>query len=314
MGKARSGLFGYSSKSGDFDQELIEDQRKYGTQWSKKLKPRYTPESLDVEVEGWENAPIGTFSEYRIGIGDEGDRPDKDVLWLAQYYFVPNHFYFPDRQMLAPIGKPLVSLDEPFFCNINNHEIGVYPDSAGHLAMISVLGKKDGDKDYLASGLNLITPLLNQISFQTDQVLPIVQKHWIGLPSGTIQYQKLVEPGRIKLSPRDFTEHEPLTHALSLYRTGLNCNDPAYSFFSFWRAAESVDIEKAKWCRRNNLSVPKLTEEKIPDHKVFAGRVGMKFTKVMDEMRAKYRNSIAHVPGAYENPEIPLFFIPTQVL
>lgn len=304
VGKARAGLFGYASKSGNFDQKLIEDQKKYGTQWSKKLKPRYTPEYMDAEVEGWEKPPIGTFRRCEIGLGDEGSNPDEDVSWLAQYYFVPNHFYFPDRQMLAPIGKPLVNLDKPFFCDVNNHKIGIYPDDAGHLAMISVLGKKDGDEDYLDLGLNLITPFLNQICYQTDQALPIVQKHLIGLPSGTIQYQKLVEPRRIKLSPQDFTEYEPLVHALSLYRSGLNCNDPVYSFFSFWRAAESVDREKSKWCQENELSVPKVTEEKIPDHKVFYGRVGMKFTKVMDELRPKYRNSIAHVPGDYEGGKI----------
>ena len=294
-GKARSGLFGYASKTGHYSRERIEDYQQYGTQWSNNLQPRYAPETIDLEVPGWENPPVGTMRKYRVGHGDEGDNPDKDLCWLAHYYFIPNHFYFPDRQKLAPIGKPLVNLRKRFFTYAQECNIGVYPDPKSQLALISVLGKKNGDKDYLMLGLDVINPLLNWLTQQTVQALPIVQQHWIGIPSGTLHYQKLVEPARCELSSQDFLEHKPLIHAQSLYRRALNCNDPIYSFFSFWRAAEAVDDAKALWCRSTRYSIWKITEEKLPEHKVFGRRVGKKFTKFMDDSRDAYRNAIAHV-------------------
>ncbi|NWO11397.1 hypothetical protein HLV40_13435 [Chromohalobacter salexigens] len=294
-GKARAGLFGYASKSGNHDRKLVENYQQYGTQWVSRKSARYTPEEIDVTVPGWENPPLGTLRQYRIGLGDQWDTPDKDACWLAHYYFVPNHFYFPDRQMLAPIGKPLVKLHKKFHTTADGCDIGVYPDPDGDLALITVLGKKDGDQDYLTKGLKIINPLLNWLTFSTDQALPIVQQFWIGLPSGMIEYQKQVEPSKIQLSPAHFIEHDPLIHAQSLYRRALNCNDPIYAFFSFWRAAEAVDEARNQWCRETRISLIRVKEEIIPKHNVFGTYSGKKFTWVMDKLRDEYRNAIAHV-------------------
>ena len=66
----------------------------------------------------------------------------------------------------------------------------------------------------------------------TDEPLPIVQENLVSLPSGNIYFMTTVISKGIKA----FTDYKPLQDAQSLYRLGLNTNEPMYAFLSFWRS------------------------------------------------------------------------------
>ena len=70
----------------------------------------------------------------------------------------------------------------------------------------------------------------------TDEPLPIVQENLVSLPSGNIYFMTTVISKGITITPEAFTDYKPLQDAQSLYRLGLNTNEPMYAFLSFWRS------------------------------------------------------------------------------
>jgi len=115
---------------------------------------------------------------------------------------------------------------------------------------------------------------LNKLTAITDHALPIVQKHWIGFPSGTINLPRCSRPKPAQLDLTGFTEHEPLKDAESLYRIGLVCSEPMYRFLSFWRVYEAVDKAQGEWCGKNTLPVVERIVARFPGHPAFGSFAG----------------------------------------
>jgi hypothetical protein len=55
------------------------------------------------EVNGWENAPIGTFTEMQISL--DRDFKEQDTHWIAQLYIKPNKFFFADPENKTLVGS-----------------------------------------------------------------------------------------------------------------------------------------------------------------------------------------------------------------
>lgn len=315
IGLARAGYFGFSSKSGHYKRKAIIAFQKYGVQWNSKLGRRVMPEGIDPVVPGWENPPLHTQTAYCISRDKDMDSV-KDTCWLANFFFTVNEFYFPEHDAYRPISPLSVKLDKKFTVTNSEERVVVYPNPNGRLALIQVFGTCESEWDfenYLIKAKNLIVPVLNWITINTEVSLPIVQENLTVLPSGNIYFLTSKKPACVTICPQDFTEHFPLRDAHSLYRIGLNCNDDMYSFLSFWRAHEAISSVQNKFIKEYRIQfasveqvsalIAELSQLRIPEHNAYGSYSGMKMNKVADLLRKKFRNAIAH-SHAYGNETI----------
>ena len=249
VGLARAGFFGFSSKSEHFKHQAVIDFMKYGVQWDPKLPQRLMPEGIDPVVPGWENPPRHTMTEYCVSI-DNTSQDTPDTHWIANFFFTPNAFYFPDPDVVQRVYPLRVHLQKKFIFDSGENKVVVFPDPKGFLALIQVYGEHQTDRKFgdcqIAAKKNIV-PVLNWLTVQTDESLPILQENWVELPSGDIHFISKKTPKIFHLCPQGFKEHRPLREAQSLYRIGLNCNEPMYAFFSFWRAYEAIESLEKKW-------------------------------------------------------------------
>ncbi len=305
-GLARAGFFGHSSPAGHFKRGAVREFEKHGVQWDPGLGRRLMPQGLDPVVPGWESPPLHTLTEFCISLDRECVAND-DTHWVANFFFSPNEFCFPHADVCRRISPSGVRLREKFIAASTGLKVIVYPDRMGRLALIQVYGRCQAGRaptDYLIEAKNDIVPVLNWLTLQTDASLPILQQHWVGLPSGNIHLVASRIPPITWLDPQCFVEHEPLRDAQSLYRLGLCSDQPMYAFLSFWRACEALDAVQAKWvaryCERFS-SMPPFDEllkrygrMRIPEHPVFAAYSGMKLNQAAACLKELYRNAIAH--------------------
>lgn len=307
-GLARAGFFGYSSESGIYDQQAIIDFERYGAQWNKNLEKRLLPDGIEPVVAGWENPPPYTPAEYCISIDNSSDTTN-DTHWIANFFFMPNDFYFPESGNYSWPPENFIELNKKFTVQNSSETITIYPDPCNRLALIQIFGtfditKKSDAHLKLIEAKNKITPILNWIALQANSAIPIVQQNLIGIPSGNINYISKKHAPKISLNPQNFTEHLPLREAQSLYRLGLNCNEPMYAFLSFWRANEAMDIiqdehlksYKIKFNSHENLmeAMKEYGQLRTPSHPAFGEFSGLKISKNATTLRDKYRNAIAH--------------------
>lgn len=304
-GLARAGFFGFSSKSGHFKRQAIIDFDNHGVQWDRSLKPRLIPDGIDPVVPGWENPPKHTMTEHCVSIDSQRTTPDSH--WVANFFFHVNYFYFPPQEAVQAFSPSRVRLNEKFIVQNGGDNIVVYPDKNKRLALIQIFGEGDPEENFggcLAEAKNKITPVLNWMTMSTDEALPIVQENWVGLPSGNIYFitSKVSKPTLFE--PQRFTEHHPLRDAQSLYRLGLNCNEPMYAFLSFWRACEALESAQKEWFKKYRDRYSSCDEFyellkiygqlAIPNHPVFDEYIGKKLNNAAGTLRDKFRNSIAH--------------------
>ena len=293
IGLIHSGLLGAGDHKGNPTKDAIDQYKKYGTQWSPRQQSRFDPYDGIPDPEGWENPPI--YSVRRMQIRSEiSPQPSDDVAWIAQFYFRPNRYYFPDIQITAPIGGNPVKLAKAVHIGDGTATVSIYPDPENRLAMMCVVGNLSPTSDPSSEGLNIITPLLNHMAAVTDQPLKIVQSHWIGIPSGTINSTRTIRPAERELQLSDFTVHHPLIDAESLYRLGLNNSEPMYKFLSFYRVIEAVDKAQGEWCRKYNVPFFERTVSIVPAHPVYGKWAGAKFGRLNVELIKAHRTAIAH--------------------
>jgi len=305
-GLARAGFFGFSSKSGHYKRQAVIDFDKYGVQWNSSLKPRLMPEGIDPVVSGWENPPRHTMTEYCVSI-EAKNWGLADTYWLANFFFKVNPFYFPQHDAVQRLYLSKVKLKEKFIALNGNSRIIVYPDKSGRLALIQVFGEGNPKEKFggcLVEAKNKITSVLNWLTMCSDGAIPIVQENWVGLPSGDIHFITSKVALDTIIEPKDFIEHQPLRDAQSLYRLGLNCNEPMYAFLSFWRACEAMDAVQKEWIKQYrqryagneyfSTLLKNYGQLVIPDHPVFGEYKGWKLNKAANMLRDKFRNSIAH--------------------
>jgi hypothetical protein len=304
-GLARAGFFGFSSKSGHFKRQAIIDFDNHGAQWDRSLKPRLIPGGIDPVAPGWENPPKHAMTEHCVSI--DSQRTTTDNHWVANFFFRVNHFYFPPQEAVPLLSPSRVRLNEKFIVQNGDDKIIVYPDKNKKLALIQIFGEGNPEESFgscLVKAKNKIVPVLNWMTMSADEALPIVQENWVGLPSGNIYFITSKVPTATLLDPQSFTEHHPLRDAQSLYRLGLNCNEPMYAFLSFWRACEALESTQREWFKKyrerysNDEEFSGLIkiygQLAIPNHPVFDEYIGKKLNNAADVLRDKFRNSIAH--------------------
>ena len=318
-GFARAGFFGFSSKSGHYKNKAIQDFKKYGLQWDTSLKKRVLPAHIDPVIPGWENPPLHTLSQYQVSVDKDMDAIE-NTYWVANFFFIPNYFYFPDLDSFCRLESPKVKLKEKFvFSYDENKKVIVYPDPNDNLALIQVSGKIEDNTDETLFSIakNTIVPVLNWLSYTTDHILPIVQQNLVKLPSGDTYFYKAKQAPLVQLNPSSFTEHKPLRDAMSLYRLGLNSNEPIYAFLSFFRAKEAVEKIKKEWFNKYieqfkehqdliNL-INDFNKHSLPKHPVFGEFSEKKFTYTLDKLENKYRNAIAHAHN--DKKEIDVYLL-----
>lgn len=318
-GFARARFFGFSSKSGHYKNKAIQDFKKYGLQWDTSLKKRVLPAHIDPVIPGWENPPLHTLSQYQVSVDKDMDAIE-NTYWVANFFFIPNYFYFPDLDSFCRLESPKVKLKEKFvFSYDENKKVIVYPDPNDNLALIQVSGKIEDNTDETLFSIakNTIVPVLNWLSYTTDHILPIVQQNLVKLPSGDTYFYKAKQAPLVQLNPSSFTEHKPLRDAMSLYRLGLNSNEPIYAFLSFFRAKEAVEKIKKEWFNKYkeqfkehqdliNL-INDFNKHSLPKHPVFGEFSEKKFTYTLDKLENKYRNAIAHAHN--DKKEIDVYLL-----
>lgn len=289
-GMVRAGLFGITDSSGNILISSIESYEKYGTQWSEELNERLYPYTDFPEVSGWKNAPIGTFTELQISQDKEFE--SNDNCWIAQLYIRPNKFFFPDPENMALIGSCSIQLEKKVHIHSDDYIdkiFTLYPYSDGSLALISVFGKgKEADRSPLDIAMEMALPILSELSFRADRSIHISQKHWISLPSGTINIETKKIPKNYQFNLQDFKDYHSLREAKSLYFSALNCNETMSQFLSFYRAIESVRNQANKYLQADRKP------HKIPNHPAYGDYQGKKITAGADTLKAKFRNAIAH--------------------
>ena len=318
-GFARAGFFGFSSKSGHYKNKAIQDFKKYGLQWDSSLKKRVLPAHIDPVIPGWENPPLHTLSQYQVSVDKDMDAIE-NTYWVANFFFIPNYFYFPDTDRFCLLEAPKVKLKEKIIFSYDaNKKVIVYPDPNDNLALIQVSGKIEDNTDETLFSIakNTIVPVLNWLSYTTDHILPIVQQNLVKLPSGDIYFYKAKQAPLVQLNPSSFTEHKSLRDAMSLYRLGLNSNEPIYAFLSFFRAKEAVEKIKKEWFNKYkeqfkehqdfiNL-INNFNKHSLPKHPVFGEFSEKKFTYTLDKLEDRYRNAIAHAHN--DKKEIDVYLL-----
>ena len=318
-GFARAGFFGFSSKSGHYKNKAIQDFKKYGLQWDTSLKKRVLPAHINPVVSGWENPPLHTLSQYQVSVDKDMDAIE-NTYWVANFFFIPNYFYFPDTDRFCLLEAPKVKLKEKFvFSSDENKKVIVYPDPNDNLALIQVSGKIEDNTDETLFSIakNTIVPVLNWLSYTTDHILPIVQQNLVKLPSGDTYFYKAKQAPLVQLNPSSFTEHKSLRDAMSLYRLGLNSNEPIYAFLSFFRAKEAVEKIKKEWFTKYkeqfkehqdfiNL-INNFNKHLLPKHPVFGDFSEKKFTYTLNKLEDRYRNAIAHAHN--DKKEIDVYLL-----
>lgn len=318
-GFARAGFFGFSSKSGHYKKKAIQDFIKYGLQWDSSLKKRVLPAHINPVVPGWENPPLHTLSQYQVSVDKDMDAIE-NTYWVANFFFIPNYFYFPDLDSFCRLESPKVKLKEKIiFSSDENKKVIVYPDPNDNLALIQVSGKIEDNTDETLFSIakNTIVPVLNWLSYTTDHILPIVQQNLVKLPSGDTYFYKAKQAPLVQLNPSSFTEHKPLRDAMSLYRLGLNSNEPIYAFLSFFRAKEAVEKIKKEWFNKYkeqfkehqdfiNL-INNFNKHLLPKHPVFGEFSEKKFTYTLNKLEDRYRNAIAHAHN--DKKEIDVYLL-----
>jgi hypothetical protein len=304
-GLSRAGFFGFANKSGHFKRKAIIDFDKYGVQWDSSLKNRMIPSDIDPIISGWENPPKHTKTQFCISIDKKAIANDE--LWVANFFFRANTFYFPAQDTIQYLFPSKIKLDKKFVFRNEDTEIIVYPDDNNRLALIRVYGKGNLEQNAekcLIKAKNKITPILNWLTMTTDEPLPIVQENLVSLPSGNIHFMTTISSKSITITPEAFTDYKPIQDAQSLYRLGLNTNEPMYAFLSFWRSNEAIySIEKECFRKYNDLHsenaeysalIKEYKQLVIPNHPAFGEYIEKKLNKASDELRNKFRNVIAH--------------------
>ncbi len=292
-----SGLLGYW-ENGRVPRIGIEHFKLYGTQWRKELGERQ--QSL-LHFQGKDHA-MSTRMWIKV-TPSQAARAEPDIASLAQFYVRPNPFFFLDPAALAPVGPLGLKLERyRIIEGVAKHTV-IFPDPEGYLAMAAVFVDAAGD-DAFRIAYDVVSPLLDELSFHHDQPLPVVQTVVVGIPSGTlsVSYSKRSERQAISptapLLPR--YPFPSLEHAGSLYREGISSNNPFHQFLALWRCYENAVQVRGDWHvteqrnRTDRRGDVETVPESFPDTYAFGGFVGLKVGVAMERMWHPYRCVLAH--------------------
>lgn len=238
------------------------------------------------------------FYVWREGMPDVEEALETDTGWLAHFYLRPNPYLWPAPTSMGMVGPMLLKLrrKEPVLGAKLRTEL--YPDPSGSLALVTVFGPSRPLKESFETAYDVASPVLDELSVEYDQPLPVSHTLVVGIPSGlTITFFSKIpeirslEPGH-RLLPR--CPYPELKHAVALYREGVSSNSPFHQFLALWKVYENACDVRRAWQRRHKRRPAKVQEEVIPKAFAFTDYEGWTFDQVKQEMNRPLRVALAH--------------------
>ncbi|MBA4115326.1 MAG: hypothetical protein H0X71_02595 [Rubrobacter sp.] len=174
----------------------------------------------------------------------------------------------------------------------------LYPDPTGSLGLVTVFAPNGALQESLKAAYDVASPVLDELSVEYDQPLPVSHTLAVGIPSGLIATFspwmpeiRTLEPGH-RLLPR--SPHPELKHAVALYREGVSSNSPFHQFLTLWKVYENACEIRGNWRRHHERRPVKVKEEVIPKAFAFGGYEGLTFDQVKQELNRPFRVALAH--------------------
>lgn len=164
-----------------------------------------------------------------------------------------------------------------------------------------VYGVNRQDERPFQVAYDVVSPLLDELSFTYDQPLPVAQNLILGVPSGAINIDFSQHPTQHHIGNGEVIERAcpfpELEEAVALYREGVSSNNPFHNFLTLWKAHENAQEVRTNWKRQHGSDDVqfRVHEERIPDDVwVFRGSSGKSFSQVREELNRPYRVALAH--------------------
>lgn len=248
-----SGLLGYWDR-GQVPKVAVEHYRRFGTQWRPELGRRDFPG--DKILPAYPSAAPGSYTFVELAPYPFENAPT-DKGWLAQFYIRPNPFFWPDPGATALIGPIGLKLTGPVHVARAALPTTLYPDPTGSFAMVMVVS--DGGWTLPTPGAfecayDVASPILDELSVEHDQPLPVAQTVIVGIPSGIVAVFRPRPTMEATITPTDAVPPAPpeeLREATALYRQGISTSNPFHSFLALWKAYENACAERGAWRRRH---------------------------------------------------------------
>lgn len=293
---------------GDYTEEGIpvigiENYERFGTQWRPELGERLPPNIDSAFPQGIEGVPGGsqppnTYIQIQISPYPSPEVVESDTKWIAQFYLRPNRYFFPDLSALALVGPPYLKITHGRQVVGTKLPTYLFPDPSGSLAMVMILGPAIAGENPIEAAYDIAVPILDELSVQYDQSLPIAHSLVVGVPSGiiTIDVPKHSQVKSISATdPIQFQCPYPeLLDAVALYREGISSNNPFHQFLTLWKVYENATRTRGNWRRQHKKADIKIHQEVFPDVYAFELVKGRTFEKVKQDLNDAYRNAIAH--------------------
>ncbi len=294
-----SGLLGPVTNEG-VSQIGLDNFQLYGTQWRSDIGERQVPyhDLPEAPDPSGNEQPLSSYTQAQIGAFPDLDASDQDTGWIAQFYLIPNKYFYPDPMSLALIGPPHLKLNK--IREVDGASLPTYlcPDLTRSLAMVMVIGNPKPEGKPYKVAYDIISPILDELSLKYDQSLPIAQNIVIGIPSGIVTFDFLKGPKH-----RTIDENAPvllccpfeeLKDGVALYREGVSSSNPFHQFLTLWKVYENACRVRSEWRKKYLQKDIKITPETIPDVYALAFYKGQSFEQVRQSLQKTYRNAIAH--------------------
>lgn len=221
-----------------------------------------------------------------------------DTGWLAHLCLTLNPYMWPAPASLGMIGPTLLKLRRKRAVLGTRLRTTLYPDPWGSLALVTVFQGDGSLEDSFEDAMDVAGPLLDELSVEYDQPLPVSHTAVVGIPSGlTITFSPQLPKIRALESGDDLlprSPHPELKHAVSLYREGVSSNSPFHQFFTLWKVYENASEVRGKWRKRHKRHPLKVEDEIIPHTAVFRGYEGQTFDQVRQQLERPIRVALAH--------------------
>lgn len=278
----------------------VEHFERFATQWRADIGERSAPyHSLpQTPGPGGGDQPPFSYTQAQISSSPSPELADKDTGWIGQFYLRPNRYFFPDPTSLALVGPLPLRIEKTR--EVQGSALPTYlcPDPANSLAMVMVIGNPKPAGEPFEVAYDIVAPLLDELSVQYDQPLPIAHSFIVGIPSGVITTDFQKGPKLETIKDNDLVllrcPYPELEDAVALYREGISSNNPFHQFLTLWKVYENACRIRGQWRSQHKCDYVKVHPEVFPDLFAFGTCKGKTFEEVKQSLNDSYRNAIAH--------------------
>jgi hypothetical protein len=185
---------------------------------------------------------------------------------VGSLQLTPNRFFFPAPTTFGIIGPQLLKL----ILKLNSLKkvsaakllTYVYPDPWGSLALVAGFGLNQPQEEAYETALNIVGPILDELSAKYDQPLPIAHNLMVHIPSGLMTVNQAKTPKKKTIDRHDpilpACPYPQLRSTVALYREGVSSNNPFHQFLTLWKIYENACEVRGKWRREHRRLDTKL--------------------------------------------------------